>query len=282
MKTQTIIHISDTHLTPDGNVPSFNQELDPYKKLQLVFDDIKKMENMPNYVVITGDLIHEGIATDYAHLKKIIAKEQKNLQIPIFVILGNHDRTKEFYLGYIRETPQEKFYYKKSISGIDNYFLDTTFDNLEQGYLDKKQLEWLRNSLQKSPETPALIFMHHPLVGPPLEHMKFSILQNSLDLLQTCKNGNVKGIFSGHIHFATTYLTDNILNSVSDSTAYHIDCRKHHQHYVSDVVGYNIVTFSENMELGVENRYLYCGQKTVKTIPITDTDFIKSDIFQRS
>ena len=63
--------------------------------------------------------------------------------------------------------------------------------------------------------------------------------------------------FSSHIHFSTTYLTDTILNCVSDSTAYHIDCRKHHQHFVSDVIGYNIISMSTEAEIGVENRYLY-------------------------
>ncbi|WP_312695073.1 metallophosphoesterase, partial [Leuconostoc pseudomesenteroides] len=111
MIEQTIIHISDTHLTPSGSQPSFNQEIDPYHKLQLVFDDVKKMDTKPNYAVITGDLIHEGQASDYANFKKIISRQEEELQIPIFVILGNHDRTEAFYNGYLSEPVKEKYYY---------------------------------------------------------------------------------------------------------------------------------------------------------------------------
>lgn len=281
MIEQTIIHISDTHLTPSGSQPSFNQEIDPYHKLQLVFDDVKKMDTKPNYAVITGDLIHEGQASDYANFKKIISRQEEELQIPIFVILGNHDRTEAFYNGYLSEPVKEKYYYKQQINGVDNYFLDTTFENLEQGYLDQQQLAWLSTSLQTSPETPALIFMHHPAFGSSLENMKFSILQNGLELQKACQKGNVKGIFSGHIHFSTTYLTGTILNCVSDSTAYHIDCRKHYQHFVSDVIGYNIISMSTETEIGVENRYLYCGQNTVKKIQVKSTDFIDPIVFEK-
>ncbi|GMA69646.1 3',5'-cyclic-nucleotide phosphodiesterase [Leuconostoc litchii] len=281
MTKQTIIHISDTHLTPLGREPSFNQELNPYKKLQRVFEDVQKMDNKPNYVVITGDLIHEGQASDYAHLKEMLAQQENELLIPIYVVLGNHDRTKAFYSGYLSEPAKQKYYYKKHINETDNYFLDTTFENLEQGYLDQNQLTWLSNNLSQNPNTPALIFMHHPISGASLTNMRFSILQNGSELLNLCKNFNVKGIFSGHIHFSTTYLTDSILNSVSDSTAYHIDCRKHHQHYVSDVISYNIITLSDDAELGIENRYLYCGQKIVKKLTVEKIDFINSATFTK-
>ncbi|MFT8825539.1 MAG: metallophosphoesterase [Liquorilactobacillus mali] len=274
MNDITIIQISDIHLSPAGDQPSFNQQLDPYVKLNMVFDDIKKIAVKPEFIVLTGDLIHEGVASDYVHLKEILAEKEQQLGIPIQVILGNHDRTEAFYEGFLREKPQDKYYYKKTFSGVDSYFLDTTFGNIEQGYLDEKQLKWLKESLLQSQERPALIFMHHPIAGASLHYMRFSVLQNGYDLLEVCSNGNVKGIFAGHIHFATTYTTDNILNGVAESTAYHIDCRNHKIHYVSDAVGYNIITLSAACEVGIENQLLLWSPKIVKEIPIGQTDFI--------
>ncbi|KRL04503.1 metallophosphoesterase [Liquorilactobacillus oeni] len=279
MANKRIVQISDTHLTPAGEVPSFNQQLDPFDKLSQVFADVKKMEVKPDYVVITGDLIHEGTTSDYAELKKNLHKEEQNLGIPIFVLLGNHDRTEPFYEGFLGQQAKSKFYQKVTLKGIDNYFLDTTFGNIEQGYLDQKQLDWLSEHLSKDNKNPALIFMHHPIAGASLKHMRFSVLQNGSELLQVCGQGNVKGIFSGHIHFPTTYLTEGILNSVAESTAYHIDCRNNQQHYVNDAVGYNIITLSEENNIGVENRYLYWGQKIVKEIPIGETGFVDPSIF---
>lgn len=274
MKDTLIIQISDTHLTSMGNKPSFNQRLDPYDKLSLVFADIKKIKKKPEFIVVTGDLIHEGNATDYAHLREILHYKEQELGTPIFVLLGNHDRTEAFYRGFLQKSVKNKYYHKVSVNGKDNYFLDTTFGNIEQGYLDKEQLDWLGENLKKEPKRPALIFMHHPIAGASLHHMRFSVLQNGADLLRVCRQGNIQGIFSGHVHFSTTYSIDGILNSVAESTAYHIDCRDKHQHYVSDASGYSIITLSDKMEIGVENRYLYCGQETIKKIDVAQTDFI--------
>ncbi|WP_311408111.1 metallophosphoesterase family protein [Liquorilactobacillus uvarum] len=274
MKDTTIIQISDIHLTPAGEKPSFNQQLDPYDKLHLVFADVKKFKKKPEFIALTGDLIHEGKKDDYVRLRKFLREKEQELGAPIFVLLGNHDRTKAFYEGFMEQKPKSKYYYKVSINGKDNYFLDTTFGDIEQGYLDKEQLDWLSENLKKEPERPALIFMHHPIAGASLKHMRFSVLQNGSKLLQICKKGNVKGFFSGHIHFPTTYLTEGILNGVADSTAYHIDCQEKHQHYVRDASGYNVITLSDKNEIGIENRYLYWGQKIIKKIDIEQTDFI--------
>ncbi|AUJ30550.1 metallophosphoesterase family protein [Liquorilactobacillus hordei] len=274
MNDITIVQISDIHLSPAGKQPSFNQKLDPYVKLNMVFDDIRKIAVKPEFIVLTGDLIHEGTANDYVRLQEILKEKEQQLGIPIQVILGNHDRTEAFYEGFLQEEPQDKYYYKKTFSGVDNYFLDTTFGNIEQGYIDEKQLTWLKENLVQNQDKPALIFMHHPIAGASLRYMRFSVLQNGDDLIEVCKNGNVKGIFAGHIHFATTYTTENIVNGVAESTAYHIDCRNHKIHYVSDAVGYNIITLSAAYEVGIENQMLLWNSEVVKEISIGQTDFV--------
>ncbi|MCP9313124.1 metallophosphoesterase [Liquorilactobacillus satsumensis] len=281
MKDKTIIQISDTHLTPDGEKPSFNQQLNPYNKLSLVFGDLKKMDTKPDLIVLTGDLIHEGKSSDYVRLQEILHAKEQELGVSICVLLGNHDRTAAFYEGFLHKEAQEKYYYKVTIDGVDNYFLDTTFGNIEQGYLDKKQLAWLEKNLAEHAKRPALIFMHHPIAGASLRYMRFSVLQNGAELLDACQKGNVKGIFAGHIHFPTTYATAGIINAVAESTAYHIDCRSYKKHEVSDVVGYNIITLSTAGEIGVENRYLYWGQEIVKEISVDQTDFVDPQIFKK-
>jgi 3',5'-cyclic-nucleotide phosphodiesterase len=280
MTDTTIIHISDTHFTPAGQPDAFNQQVNPFYKFDLVFSDIAKMATKPDFIVITGDLVHEGQAGDYVRLKALIDEESDQLKVPIFVVLGNHDRTAAFYDGFLDRPPDSKYYYKLTLGGLDNYFLDTTFEDLEPGYLDAKQLDWLWTQLEAHPRQPALIFMHHPLAAAALSQMRFSVLQNSTDLLNVCKAGNVKGIFAGHIHFPATYTTAGILNAVADSSAYHIDCRDPHHHYVNDAVGYNIIRVTDDQGIEVESRRLYWGQEIIKELLIDQTDFVDPLIFK--
>ena len=43
-----------------------------------------------DFVVVTGDLVHEGVAQDYTYLNEILRnKIPQNVQL--FYVLGNHD-----------------------------------------------------------------------------------------------------------------------------------------------------------------------------------------------
>jgi 3',5'-cyclic-nucleotide phosphodiesterase len=272
MMAYKIVQITDTHLTPAGAQPANHQQLDPAEKLQAVFDDIYTTNVNPDLVVITGDLIHEGHAEDYQHLRHILGQEQERLMAPIKVILGNHDRTRAFYDGYLKQPYRSRYYYKIVSAEWDFYFLDTKCGDLEQGYIDHAQLDWLQAHLTHSAK-PALIFMHHPLLGAPLINMAYSILQNGDDLMRVIHGSNVQAIFSGHVHFANTYEIGDILNIVADSTAYHINCANPHEHFVVDATAYNVIHLGDQ-GIGVEQRPLRLGTKTINTFKIPNTGFL--------
>lgn len=278
MAAYKIVQITDTHLTADGDKPANHQRVDPAKKLADVFDDIHDTEVNPDLIVISGDLVHNGHPKDYRHFQKYLAKEEKRQNARIQVILGNHDRTKAFYKGFLKDDPKARYFYKVPTDIWDLYFLDTKCGDIEQGYIDADQLEWLQTSLSESSK-PAVIFMHHPLAGPTLEHMHYSILQNGDELLKAIPDGKVKAIFAGHIHFAASYQVDGILNVVSDSTAYHIDCSNHHHHFANDATAYSVINLDEK-GIGVEQRRLRFGRKTIKTFDIPDTAFVDHKIIQ--
>ncbi|APX71780.1 metallophosphoesterase [Companilactobacillus allii] len=269
-----IIHITDTHLTPRGARPANHQQVDPYIKLQNIFQDIESMPKRPDMVVISGDLIHEGVEFDYKKLRDIVNYQIEKLQLPIYVILGNHDRTNAFYQGYLGDKPQEKYYYNIATSLCDIYFVDSTHGDIEQGYVNQEQLEWLEKSLNKSDKKMSLIFMHHPVDGPAVTHMRYSILQNSQELLDLVNGSNVKAIFSGHIHFSTEFNRDDILCITADSSAYHINCDNHHNHLIMDATSYNIITVEDD-NVGVETRTLLIHDEIINTVSVDDTDWCK-------
>lgn len=278
MKINQIVQISDLHLTPKGAKHSFNQQIDPFKKLEMVFADLERLPQKPELIVLTGDLIHEGIAADYERLHEFLYQKEADLGTDINVLLGNHDRAGAFYLGYCGLAPKSQFYYRQQTKDFDYYFLDSNFQNLEQGYLPATELKWLKLKLQENPQRPSLIFLHHPIAGVSLAKMRFSVLQNDQVLLQLAASANVRGIFSGHIHFATSEMIEGILCATAESTAYHIDCTALHDHLVADACGYNLISFDEKL-IGVENRILLAPQKTVMHIPVGKTDYLDPKTF---
>ena len=276
VKNYQIVQISDTHLTPQNAQPANNQQIDPMLKLMQVFHDIEATQVHPDMIVISGDLIHEGKAVDYRQFKKLVDREQAQFGVPIQVLLGNHDRTSAFYTGYLDKPVQPRYYYSLSDNGWDFYFLDTKCGDLEPGYLDEQQLRWLKEKLGES-NRPAVIFMHHPLLGAPLENMKYSILQNGDQLQSILKGSQVKAIFTGHVHFANMFIKNGILNVSADSTAYHINCSNSKRHLISEGTGYNVITLSDQ-QTSVEQRPLLLGNTTIKAFNIPSTDFVDPQI----
>ncbi|XKL32757.1 metallophosphoesterase [Lactiplantibacillus plantarum] len=60
---------------------------------------------MPDLIVFTGDLIHDGSADDYQRLHAIIHTMEAEFDCHVRVILGNHDRRAAFYEGYLPADP---------------------------------------------------------------------------------------------------------------------------------------------------------------------------------
>lgn len=274
-----IAQITDMHLTPDGSHPAQHQKIDPYLKLNTIFRDIRLMNERPHMISITGDLIHGGSSEDYSKLAKVLSHHMDKLNIPINVVLGNHDNTPAFFEGFLKQPLREKYYYSIPTPNIDFYFLDTKFHNYEPGYLGQDQLIWLRENLAENPNKEAIIFMHHPLDGPALHHMRYSILQESTELMEIIKEQNVRAIFSGHVHFSTSFCRGKMLVHTADSSAYHINCDNIHKHLVYDSINYDLITI-EDTEIGVETRNLFSGQDIINHIDVDDTGFVNLDVFR--
>ncbi|KRM44079.1 Ser Thr phosphatase family protein [Lentilactobacillus parafarraginis DSM 18390 = JCM 14109] len=276
-----IVHISDPHLSVQGAVPANHQRLDPEEKLRKVFDDVDKTDVHPDLIVLGGDLVHNGDEDAYRDFRRLLRQQQERFDAPIKAILGNHDRTDQFYMGYLdAKRPDIRYYYHESTNDYDFFFLDTKCGDIEQGYLDQRQLEWLDNQLQAATK-PAIIFMHHPLYGPSLGNMKYSILQNGDELLKILDKHNVKAIFAGHVHFSTSYVVHGILNVVADSTAYHINCSNVREHTVSDATAYNVITLHHD-DVGVDQRRLYLDNDVINTFKIPDADFVDRQVIAQA
>ena len=86
MKDLKFAHISDTHFCCEGSsdfVKEVNEKYNPLDKLHFVLDNMAK----PDFILYTGDTVHDGEAEDYAKLKAVF--DQYFPDVPIYATMGN-------------------------------------------------------------------------------------------------------------------------------------------------------------------------------------------------
>ncbi|MFT8318630.1 MAG: metallophosphoesterase [Sporolactobacillus sp.] len=241
------VHLSDIHLTPARNKNIYGMTIDRTKKFHKIFEDILRRQIKPHFFVISGDLIHEGTADDYRELKKLIEEKEDLLGVPGFVCLGNHDDRPAFWQGYKNQTedPRREYYYSVMLGDLRLIVLDSKSEGREEGELSDQQLNWLGEQLNHPAPMGTIIVLHHPLQSAPLHFMRYSILQNTAQLIPLLENKGVLAVLSGHIHFYASYPVAGILNSVVSAVSYGIDCTDKRVHKFMDDSGYQIVSIKD-------------------------------------
>lgn len=274
MQQLHIIQISDPHLTPHGDRPAHQQTIDPWVKLTTIIQDIRTLPYQPDLIVFTGDLMHGGTADDYERFHAVVHLMKAEFNCHVRVILGNHDDRNAFYTGYLPADPGPYYASRMRLGNNDFYFLDSKVTGFEAGWLAQKQLQWLGKHLRQAPTKRAFIFLHHPLDGPTMQNMHYAILQNTPALLSVLRGHHIGGVFTGHVHFATSYVIgDHILNVVAGSAAYDINCTDPQVHEIRESSSYQIITVDHG-QVGVITRQLLQRSDIIDTLKIASTKFL--------
>jgi 3',5'-cyclic AMP phosphodiesterase CpdA len=193
-----IAQISDTHLDPeDQDVSSRIQDL------ERCVSDINGLESLPDIVIHTGDMAHNGTASKYKEAVRIL----KRLNCTLYISAGNRDDRAEILTHF----PQERYllpdtpFVQYSIEGYEVRLiaLDTLSESTNMGSFCKMRADSLRTTLAEEPLKPTAIFMHHP----PFEikaskHPWQYDNQESIDLLSNALDGQKQVVraFCGHSH----------------------------------------------------------------------------------
>jgi Icc protein len=129
--------------------------------------------------------------------------------VPILLALGNGDATEPFrriVLGESGTDMNKRHYYSHIVNGLKVIVLDSHADGRHYGDIDAEQLDWLKQELAASPETPILLAFHHP-PGTIVLGQDQAELHNADQLAEIIRGYNVIGILSGHYHLSQlTYL----------------------------------------------------------------------------
>ncbi|MEE9322471.1 MAG: phosphodiesterase [Granulosicoccus sp.] len=194
-----IAQITDPHIKAQGHLAY--QKVDTEENLRRCVEHVMALSTRPDVVLMTGDLTDFGRPKEYALLRSLIVP----LDMPVFVIPGNHDIREGLRKAFTDHSylPQTGPYIQYV---IDDYpfrliGLDTTIPGKPEGVMCEERLQWLHQRLHEKPDTPTVLFMHHPPVITGIKHMDVQNCGNAEAL--GClieKHKQVFHILCGHLH----------------------------------------------------------------------------------
>ena len=156
-----IAQISDPHLSTSGAelyggyVPDF--------AFANVLERVAALRPRPDFVWLTGDLVENGLAEEYANFRAKIA----GFDLPTAAIPGNHDSRDAYVTGLagtrLRIGAEPFLHLVVDDFPVRMIGLDSKGAEGEAaGHLSPERLDWLVARLAEAPERPTAIFLHHP------------------------------------------------------------------------------------------------------------------------
>jgi 3',5'-cyclic AMP phosphodiesterase CpdA len=211
-----IAQISDTHIALDA--PNAEQRI---SDLALTIADINALDPLPDAIVHTGDIVHNGRPEEYARAAAILAMAR----VPVYVLAGNKDdrmnlRRAFSARGYL--VPDFDFIqYAIETHPIRLIALDTMSSG-NKGDFCAERLRHLTGLFEAETAKPIAVFTHHPpfevTEGPdPLHFEDRDVMARLGSALR--HSGRVVAVFSGHVHRAASGDVAGIPGSVMPAIA---------------------------------------------------------------
>ena len=196
------VQITDAHMAKNSE---YSQ-----KVLKATVKDINKQSDIA-FVVFTGDNINYAEEEDL----KIFAKIVKKLNVPYYIVIGNHDvykangMSKTHYLQIMRESNhlirQKTPNYKFTKNGYVFLIVDGAKEVIPgpAGYFKKDTLAWLDKTLSRNKKKTVVIFQHFPIEYPDgasgrLKTHRTYKVESYKEIIDN--HNNILAIISGHLH----------------------------------------------------------------------------------
>lgn len=196
--SHVVIQLSDVHLfrNPDADLKGVLTR----KTFAAVLTDVRERFPQAARWILTGDLAHDELPETCAALRGMLGDDLSRCRI----IPGNHDDRRHLrneFPGIIPQILPSRIGFAESCGGWRLLGLDTLLPGEVAGEVGTEQLEWLDAELRMAPETPVLLFLHHPPmpVGSPwLDRIGLS---DAGDLRRVVAgHPQVRAVASGHVH----------------------------------------------------------------------------------
>ena len=188
-----LLQLTDPHILSDP--ASRFDGMDTAAALDAVLAAVNALEEVPDAVLMTGDLVHEPEPAAYERL----AERLRVLKAPVFCLPGNHDDPDMMHQRLNRDGISTCKVV--TAGGWRLLLLDTWAPGTHAGGLSPAELDFLREQLAAAHGRRVLVALHHPPVSIDSPWMDAMGLANPRDLfavIDACPA--VRGVVWGHIH----------------------------------------------------------------------------------
>ncbi|WP_209348481.1 phosphodiesterase [Pontixanthobacter sp. CEM42] len=211
-----IAQMTDIHI---GFDPAAKPEELNRIRFRMTLDRLLNGPNQADMLVLTGDLTDHGDKDSFEKTAELL----EACPMPIYSIVGNHD-TREGLLHAFPDTPVDAdgfIQYAVEQDGLRILFLDSLEEGRHGGAFCEKRAAWLSAELNAHPETPTLIFMHHPPVVSGIGWMDPGADEPWMLRFAEAIRGHdqVRAIHCGHLHRQINATVEGKLLSVTPSVA---------------------------------------------------------------
>jgi 3',5'-cyclic AMP phosphodiesterase CpdA len=191
-------HITDLHVTA-RETEDPTRQTDTIATLARLVEIANRMR--PDFVCATGDLTNIGDEASY----RVVARMLGELEMPVICTLGNHDRRAGFHAAFadMPNAPDGSPDQDRVLGGHHVIALDSSVPGRVAGALDDAQFDWLAGALDRHPDLPKIVMIHHP----PKMHANQTHVWAYLDAAGSARLGemlagrNIRAILSGHVHY---------------------------------------------------------------------------------
>jgi Icc protein len=209
-----IAQISDLHIgfeRANPNEPNL-------QRLHRVLDRILALDPLPDLLIASGDLTEYGDEESYSVLAAALAR----CPMPVHLMAGNHDLREPlgrvfsgaaFPDGFLQQVIER--------DGMRLLLLDTLEEGRHGGAFCEVRAAWLAARLAEAPDTPTLLFLHHPPQGVGIPWMDPAPSEPWIARLKGALAGHVQviGLVTGHVHRSSHTSWSGLPLTICPSTA---------------------------------------------------------------
>ena len=183
----TLAHVSDIHI--DDSSRSID-------RTRAVMRHLNGLPGPLDAVIVTGDIADNGRTEEYETARELLTSRH-----PMVICPGNHDVRQAFrkvLLGQDGDGPVNQVL---RLDGLTIALCDSSVPGRPEGFLEEETIAWLENVLAESPDTPALVGMHHPPVTLGIPYVDEIRLRNPERLEEVLRrHPQVAAVLTGHAH----------------------------------------------------------------------------------
>jgi predicted phosphodiesterase len=143
------------------------------------------------FVIMVGDNMYGGEKPEDFKVKfEDVYKPIMDKGVKFYAALGNHDEAKQRFYSNFNMNGEE--FYRFNTNGVSFYALNSN-------YMEKRQLQWMKDEMSKDQAKWKIAFFHHPPYSSGGKHGSSVALRELIEPLLVQHGVDV--VFSGHEHF---------------------------------------------------------------------------------